>query len=100
MAFGETGSAGAAGYGTVDEVSTEILNTGGTSVWIKCRSSSSNSLLVNIPLIHGSDTWLILEAGDTFIGRFGYYATMVVNAKALDNSNEASLSWGLSAMYA
>lgn len=95
MAFG-TGSAGSAGYGTVDETSTETLNASATSVWVKCLVSSANSLYVNIPLLHGTD-WLLLEPGDTFIGRFGYLVTVVVNTKALDSSAVATLSWGISA---
>jgi len=100
MAFTSSGSwdaSGPAGYGTIDDTSTELCNDRGTSVWIKCRGGSSNSIEVNIPLLTGDDYWFILDAGDAYIGRFGYMATIVVNAKAADDSDDADVSWSINA---
>lgn len=95
-----TGTAGAAGYGTVDEDATAIMSGMATAVYVKCLAFSANDLLLNIPLLHGS-CWLLLKPGDSFPGRFGESSwgrqPMAVNVKALDNTAVASLSWGVSA---
>jgi hypothetical protein len=97
MAF-TSGSAGAAGVGVIDEVSVALMSSTASAVRIKCLTSSDNSVLINVPLLHGAK-WLQLEPTDEFYGRYGTGSqTMVINAKALDNSNDASVSWGIAAI--
>jgi hypothetical protein len=94
MAF-SSGAAGVAGSGDVDEVSVQITDGLATSMYVKCLGSSTNSLLINAPTLHAA-TWLTLEAGDGLVLRFGLGPhSFVVNAKALDNSSDASITWGV-----
>ena len=92
MAF-SSGAAGSAGKGAVDEVSVQITNEIATSVYVKCLASSSNSVMINVPTLNAA-TWVTLEAGDAIVFRPQRgKASSVINAKATDNSNDATISW-------
>ena len=86
-------TAGRAGTGTVDTTGSDILglSDGVAAVSVRCLSTSSDSLLVNIPSIHGS-SYMLLEAGQSEWFRAGNDIITTVNAKA--SASTATLSWG------
>ena len=84
-----------AGYGTVDDTGQQVLTNGGTTVYVSCLSTSSNSALVNIPVLHGTSYFQLL-AGQSFVGRFQEgLGISQMNVKATDNSAAATISWAV-----
>lgn len=92
-------AAALAGWGTVDEVGIDVLDAsqGITAVVVRNLSTSANSLLINVPGMHGSD-YMLLEAGQVEVYRVGSDGIKTVNAKALDNSAVATITWGVTAL--
>lgn len=66
-----------------------------TSIWIRCRSNSANSLLVNVAGLHDSTEFDELEPGERlpFTNESGGIGK--VTLKALDNTNNATASWSV-----
>jgi hypothetical protein len=90
-------TAGLAGTGTVDSTGSDILgiSNGVTAVSVRCLSTSADTLLVNVPAIHGS-AYMLLETGQSEWFRSGHANITTVNAKA--SSGTATLSWGVASI--
>ena len=88
-----------AGYGDIDNTPTAIYTGACTAFYIKVSSSSSESLLVNIPDLHGTE-YFRLEANDAFWGKCltsaGPQVVTQVNVKSA-SATDATFSWAVAA---
>jgi len=89
-------NAGLAGTGTVDDTGIDVLSgmDPATAVSVRNLSTSANDLLVKVTGLHGTD-FMLLETGQSEIFRRGSGGLSAMWCKAVDNSADATISWGV-----